>query len=255
MKKASIVILAGKDESSTIMYHALKDDVNVLKVLVEEPVSKKRLIKNRIRRLGVITVFGQILFIVFNKIWVRLAKDRIAEIKMQYGLNNTPVETQKYHPVESVNSDEVISLLQELQPDAVVVNGTRIIAERVLESIDAPFINTHAGITPKYRGVHGGYWALAEDDAAHCGVTVHLVDTGVDTGGILYQSIIQPEKTDSFNTYPLLQLAEAIPLMRQALKDVLHGDLRPVAVDLPSKLWYHPTLWEYATNYLRRGVK
>src|SRR5438093_9923670 len=46
----------------------------------------------------------------------------------------------------------------------VVVNGTRIISEAVLTASDAVFINMHAGITPKYRGVHGGYWALYNGD-------------------------------------------------------------------------------------------
>ena len=39
-------------------------------------------------------------------------------------------------------------------PRVVIVNGTRIIQERVLQSVDAIFLNTHAGITPMYRGVH-----------------------------------------------------------------------------------------------------
>ncbi len=56
-----------------------------------------------------------------------------------------------------------------------------------LAAIDAPFINYHAGINPKYRGQHPGYWALASDDAENAGVTIHLVDEGVDTGSVLYQ--------------------------------------------------------------------
>ncbi len=248
-------MLAGKDESTNMMYHALKNEVNILKVVIEEPVSKKKLLKNRIKRLGMLTVLGQVLFILFNKLLQRFSPKRMAQIKAQYGLDDTPADAAKTMPVESINSDEVIAFLQETEPDAVVVNGTRIIAAKVLDAIDAPFINTHAGITPKYRGVHGGYWALANDDAGHCGVTVHLVDTGVDTGEILYQDRVEPKEEDSFNTYPLLQLVQAIPLMKRALKDVQNGQIRPVKVDLPSKLWYHPTLWEYIVHYLRSGVK
>ena len=50
-----------------------------------------------------------------------------------------------------------------------------------------PVLNYHAGITPKYRGMNGGYWALATGDAGNFGATVHLVDAGVDTGGVLHQ--------------------------------------------------------------------
>jgi len=74
---------------------------------------------------------------------------------------------------------------QASHPDVVVVNGTRIIAEKVLHSVPATFLNTHSGITPLYRGAHGGYWALVKKDRANCGVTIHVVDAGIDTGGIV----------------------------------------------------------------------
>lgn len=254
-KNLKIVMLVGKDESSNIMYHALKDEFFIEKVILEEPVSKKKMIINRAKRLGFMKVFGQILFILFNKLWSKFSRSRIEEIKQLYGLNDRVIDDEKLMHVDSINDEKVIEILQKTEPDAVVVNGTRIISERILNSIDKPFVNTHAGITPKYRGVHGGYWALANGDAEHCGVTVHLVDTGIDTGGILYQDIINLTKEDNFNTYPMLQLAKAIPLMKKVLKDISFGTVQPIELDLPSKLWYHPTLLEYLSNYLKEGVK
>ncbi len=73
----------------------------------------------------------------------------------------------------------------------VLVVGTRIISRKVLVAVAAPFINYHDGITPKYRGIHGGYWASAQSDLANFGVTVHLVDPGIDTGEVLYQARLQ----------------------------------------------------------------
>jgi folate-dependent phosphoribosylglycinamide formyltransferase PurN len=77
-----------------------------------------------------------------------------------------------------------------------------------LQSTSAKFINTYTGITPLYRDVHGGYWALFQNDKENCDVTVLLVDEGIDTGNIIYQFLIQPTKHDNFSTYPLLQLSE-----------------------------------------------
>jgi hypothetical protein len=76
--------------------------------------------------------------------------------------------------------------------------------------LNTTMINIHCGLTPKYRGVHGGYWALAQDDRAMCGVTIHLVSPGVDTGDILAQRTIEPTSADNFATYPHLQLAAAM---------------------------------------------
>lgn len=254
-KRLKVMMLAGEDESSSIIYHALGDDFDVAKVIVEAPVSRKKLLKNRVKRLGYLKVFGQVLFILFNKFLVKFTSNRIREIKQTYGLNDAPIDEKKVVCVESINDDKVIDLLKKYSPDALVVNGTRIISKKILDAVDVPFINIHAGITPKYRGVHGGYWALVNDDAAHCGVTVHLVDTGVDTGGVLYQETIEVTERDNFNTYPLLQLAKAIPRMKKALNDVNEGMVNLKKVDLPSKLWYHPTLFAYVTNYVTKGVK
>ena len=86
------------------------------------------------------------------------------------------------------------------------------------------------------------------------GVTVHLVDTGIDTGAILYQERIMPEKRDNFSTYPYLQLAAGLPLLARGGADALSGRLAPIEIDLPSKLWSHPTLWSYLAAGLGRGA-
>lgn len=254
-KNLSVVMLVGKGTSSNIMYHALKDDFNIEKVVVENAVSKKRLLLSRVKQLGYMKVLGQVLFIVFSKLFSKFSKKRIEAIKKFYHLNDSSIDEKKVVYVESINDEKVIILLQDINPDAVVVNGSRIISEKILASIEKPFINTHVGITPKYRGVHGGYWALANGDIEHCGVTVHLVDSGIDTGGIIFQDTIDVADEDSFTTYPLLQIAKAIPLMKQALQNVHEGTLKLKNVNLPSILWYHPTLYVYLVNYFRKGVK
>ncbi len=102
--------------------------------------------------------------------------------------------------------------------------------------------------------MHGGYWALAEGDAENFGSTVHLVDEGIDSGGILYQARAKPGPRDNFSTYPYLQLALALPMLAQAAEDAFAGRLAPRGSDLPSRLWSHPTIWAYLANGLRRGV-
>ncbi len=240
-----VVLIAGPGEPTHIVYHALQASVGVVGVIIEEPVAAKQLLKRRLEKLGWAPVSGQILFKAVIEAPLKLAAaGRLREIKAAYGLQDAPI-----------NSPEAIAALQAFAPDVVVVQGTRIIAKRVLQSVAAPFINMHAGITPRYRGVHGGYWALASGDAAHCGVTVHLVDAGIDTGGVLAQTLIEPIPADSYVTYPLLQLAAGLPLLVQAVRAALAGTLLPQPVaEGPSRLWSHPTLGQWLSGWLR-GVK
>lgn len=252
-----IVLLAGPGESTNILFHALDRAYGVQAAVVETPVSQQQLLRRRAEKLGWPAVAGQILFkLLVAAPLGRAAQGRLAQIRGAHNLDNRPLPAERVRLVSSVNDAACIQLLQELQPDLVVVNGTRIIAKRVLISLACPFLNTHAGITPLYRGVHGGYWALANDDPQHCGVSVHLVDAGIDTGGILAQALIKPTAADNFATYPLLQLAAGLPLLLQAVGEVLRGEVRRQHAPAGgSRLWSHPTLAEYVANRRRNGTR
>ncbi len=251
----NVVMLCGYGQSSRIMYNAIASHANVVCVVIENNVSSKRMILRRIQRLGISKVIGQVLFIIINRLLERISRKKVRQLIWDYGLSDNLPPKNITEFVDSINDYNTINLLKKYNPEAVVVNGTRIISKKVLSCINALFINTHMGITPRYRGIHGGYWALAMEDAANCGVTVHLVDQGIDTGGVLYQETIQSDDSDSFNTYPIHQIAKAVPLMKAALDDVKENRIEVKEGVLPSRLWYHPTILEYLKYWMQKGVK
>jgi methionyl-tRNA formyltransferase len=212
-----------------------------------------------VKKLGLPAVAGQLLFQAGAVPALRRAsRSRARQIVERGGLGTEPMEPRHVRRVTSANSDEAQALLRELRPSVVIVNGTRILSKKLLSSVDAPFINMHAGITPRYRGVHGGYWALAEGLPRECGVTVHLVDAGVDTGAILGQARIDPTPADNFATYPLLQFCAGLPILKQAVRQVLESGSpgkRPSTAGGESRQWYHPTIWEYLKHRVVHGVK
>ncbi len=249
-------MLAGKGTATTYMYNGLKNDFEILKVVVEEPVARKQFIKRRIKNLGIWKVFGQLLFQVgYVPILTKFSQGRITQLIEETGLSDQAIPEAKILSVNSINAKASLELLKELQPDILIVQGTRIISKKILNSVNGVFINTHAGITPKYRGVHGGYWAMANKDAEHCGVTVHLVDPGIDTGGILFQDTIDVTSKDNFATYTYHQVAVGIALMKKALTAASRDILGTIQGPKESKLYYHPTLWKYLYLRIFKGVK
>jgi folate-dependent phosphoribosylglycinamide formyltransferase PurN len=252
-----VVMLAGQAESTRIVYNALRSAFAVKKVILEERKSRRDFLSRRARRLGAFRVLGQVLFRTMVVPALRAtSRRRIEQIHEQYGLDNRPMDESAIVRVPSVNSDEAIAALRNLKPDVVVVNGTRIISERVLASVPARFINMHAGITPLYRGVHGAYWALVEGRRDACGVTVHFVDPGIDTGSVIEQGIIEPTRQDNFTTYFALQLGAGLRMLERAVRDALGGQVETrTPPEGPSRLWSHPTLWGYVWHRLRRGVR
>lgn len=256
MQDKTIVILAVRAESTNILYNSLKNDFQIKKVIIEESAPKVQLLKRRVKKLGLVKVLGQVAFRLIAVPYLKMtARKRILQLKQFLKLDDTPINKSKIIKVISVNSDKTKVILKEVNPAIVIVNGTRIIAKGILDCIPAEFLNIHTGITPLYRGVHGAYWALVENDKKACGVTVHSVDSGIDTGNILEQERIDPTKEDNFITYPLLQLATGILLLKKAIKDVLENriEIKPYP-EGASRLWSHPTLWGYIWHRVRCGV-
>jgi folate-dependent phosphoribosylglycinamide formyltransferase PurN len=252
-----VVLLAQDGPSTRAIYHALKGEVPEVSVILEEPVPRSRVLRRRIKTLGALQAMGQALFMVLVLPLLRWrGRRRIEHICAHYELDLSPLAGEITR-VPSVNSEEARLALRRLDPGVVVVNGTRIIRKETLSAVDVPFINTHAGITPLYRGVHGGYWALAEGRSDLVGTTVHLVDLGIDTGGPIAQVTFDVTKQDSFATYPYLHTAIGIPALIRAVRQALDGGLELQAPKggLDSRLRYHPTLWGYVGALLRKGVK
>ena len=207
-----MVLLAGPGDTTDIVANWLDKHISHVTVVTEEPQSRVQLTRRRIKRIGWVRALGQVIFVAMAMPVLRIRGQlRRNQILSESSLNDT-ARPPDFH-VDSVNSSETIELLAGLEPHVVVVNGTRIISSRVLDSITCPIINTHAGLTPRYRGVHGGYWALAEGHPEEVGTTVHLVDSGIDTGQILAKARFDTSPADSIVTYPYLHLAAGLPLL------------------------------------------
>ena len=82
------------------------------------------------------------------------------------------------------------------EPDWVVCAGfMRILGAGFLDRFPERVVNTHPALLPSFPGAHG-----VRDTLAHgvkvTGCTVHLVDSGVDTGPVLAQGTVPVEPDD-----------------------------------------------------------
>ena len=252
-----VVLLCTDCDASRIVYHHLRRELHEVAVVVEDPVPRTQILRRRVRRLGARRVIGQTLFLTLVvPVLQRLGRRRIEEVKRTFGLVDTPFESA--HRVRSVNDPDARTTVEKLRPAVILVCGTRILSADTLRSFTAPVVNYHAGITPMYRGVHGGYWALTDGRPELAGSTVHLVDEGIDTGAILEQRTFDVTRRDSFVTYPYLHVAAALPALSSVVQRALSGERlvgRPPQPDLPSTLRSHPTIWFWARHAILDGVR
>ena len=253
----SIVILAAPGEWTNSVVNALDDRFTIEAIILEKPVSRLTRVKRRAAHIGVVREADQVAFSALVVPMLRWrARGRLASLRHRLGADREVPSDRVVH-VDSVNSQEVIDELRRRDPTLVLVSGTRVISEEVINSVPAPFVNMHAGITPRYRGVHGAYWALAEGRPESAGVTVHLIDPGIDTGPILRQARVAPSAEDSFVTYPYLQLEAGLPILAEVIDDALQGHVDPVeSLDATeSHLWYHPGAIDYLVRRRHAGVR
>lgn len=246
MKK--ILILGRKSRSTRLLLSVLIASGYNTVFIEEHRDDKGKLLLNRLKRIGFFTVLGQLLFMVFARIQARRAtvQSRLEEIEVE--TVSVLVEQSPISSHGNVNDISVITQIEKIDPDCIILSGTRILSLEFLSKINKPIINIHAGITPAYRGVHGGYWSLVNNQAELFGTTIHFVDEGIDTGSVLEQATSMPKKNDNFSTYPLLQMSAALKLLPSILTKIFNNEEDVFVPKLSSAIWSHPTLWQYIYN-------
>ncbi|MEL6148242.1 MAG: formyl transferase [Chloroflexota bacterium] len=241
-----IVVLASRSRTSYTLINHLAANFNVALVVFEASQNRK-ILRYRLKTLGWGQVANQLAFSVYDRIVIRRRSRPLIDALLADYDDSPPDERLPCVDVEKVNTAAVRELITAAAPGCVVVSGTGILGKKLLAT--APiFINVHVGITPRYRGVHGGFWAIFENRPDLVGVTVHQIDPGVDTGAIIAQATVPVDPaTDTFRTLPVKQYIAALPLMQHAVTDALNGSLHPhTRDDLDSKQWYSPTFTDYA---------
>lgn len=105
--------------------------------------------------------------------------------------------------------------------DLVISYGYRhILKKEIIESSKAPIVNLHISYLPWNRGAHPNFWSFYE--CTPSGVSIHLIDEGVDTGAVIYQRYVNFDKEeDTFSkTYKKL-IVEIEKLFRDNIDELI----------------------------------
>lgn len=82
---------------------------------------------------------------------------------------------------------EIDDLLERFHPDLIVLAGfMKLLSSEMTDKYEGKIINIHPALLPKYPGTHGIEESFASADT-ELGVTVHYVDSGMDTGKVIRQ--------------------------------------------------------------------
>jgi phosphoribosylglycinamide formyltransferase 1 len=106
-----------------------------------------------------------------------------------YGVPTFVVEPTRFSDTEAW-SKKLQETIEHFNPDLVVLAGfMRILPPSFIDRFGPNIINTHPSLLPLFPGAHAVRDALAAG-AQETGVTMHVVDKGVDTGPIIAQKTV-----------------------------------------------------------------
>ena len=125
--------------------------------------------------------------------------------------HNVPAKVFRPKAYESREAyeEDIVRELRERSIDFIVLAGyMRLITSVLLSAYENRILNIHPSLLPAFPGLHAVEQAL-EYGAKVAGVTVHLVDGGMDTGPIIAQEAIPVLTDDTPKTlYPRIQQIE-----------------------------------------------
>ena len=108
------------------------------------------------------------------------------------------------------NAQPFLDWVRALRPDVCIsIAYDQIIRHPLLTIASHGFINAHPGKLPWYRGRSTINWAIINNEP-EIGVTVHVMNEGVDTGDILVQRVLPIDWHDTYGAL-LIRVQDVVP--------------------------------------------
>ena len=132
----------------------------------------------------------------------------------------------------SINSSEVFDYLRSKKIDYIFVYGPGIIGKETINAYPRRIINMHLGLSPYYRGSGTNFWPIVNGEVQYCGVTIHFLDEGIDTGDLIFQGRASVNKNDTIHSLGSKIIKVGIKLICESIDAISKDNFSPLRQDL-----------------------
>lgn len=147
------------------------------------------------------------------------------EFAKSKGYETLVIDSKGRNDRQSYDS-EVLNAIQSFNIDLICLAGyMRIVTDVLVDAYKDKIINIHPALLPSFKGLNAQKQAL-EYGVKYTGCTVHYVDSGVDTGKIIMQSVVEVSIDDNEDTLSAKILKEEHKLYSKAIEKVLQTSCR-----------------------------
>ncbi len=131
------------------------------------------------------------------------------EVARNFGVRTEVVSFKE----TEVGEERVIALAREVGAEFIVLAGfMRVITETLINAFPDRMINIHPSLLPAFPGLHAQKQAV-QYGVRVSGCTTHFVNTGVDTGPIIMQRVVEVKPDDTEETLSARILVEEHELL------------------------------------------
>jgi methionyl-tRNA formyltransferase len=149
--------------------------------------------------------------------------------KVQFGPVKTFALAQNLSVVqpEKMKDPSFLETLRSWNPDVIVVAAYgRILPQVILDLPPKGCLNVHGSLLPKYRGAAPIQWAVINGEP-ETGVTIIVMDAGMDTGAILEQAVVPISAEDTAGDVAVRMAEMGGKLLVSTLQKWTEGTLIP----------------------------
>jgi methionyl-tRNA formyltransferase len=130
-----------------------------------------------------------------------------------------------FQPQKIRKNEEVINILNELNPDIIAVTAYgKILPKAILDFPKYGCINVHGSLLPKYRGAAPIHHAIMNGES-ETGITTMYMDVGMDTGDMLLTETVVINDDDNLETMTNKLMKIGSELLVKTLDKIIIGDV------------------------------
>jgi methionyl-tRNA formyltransferase len=132
------------------------------------------------------------------------------------------------------------------KPDLIVTAGAPILRDPWLKMATHGCLNLHFGIAPDYRGEHTLFYPLLERQWDMLGLTIHSLDSGIDSGPILLRAYPALDGTEDEAAVWAKCSQLAARLLPEIVDDLFHGRVQSLPQNSKGRLirYLDRSIWE-----------
>jgi methionyl-tRNA formyltransferase len=128
--------------------------------------------------------------------------------------------------VENINSEKAYEFTKALNPDLIIVSGTRLVKSKMLSiKPTIGILNLHTGLSPYIKGgPNCTNWCIATKQYHLIGNTIMWIDEGIDSGNIVTTEFTNFDGNETLPELHIKVMEHAHALYLNAIEAIKNGD-------------------------------